>query len=62
MTTVCQEMAGVLQTLSKLNTKTLSPLQLRDWSAQKTVSRLSLYDDFYRFVSNCVIVLLVWFV
>ncbi|XP_067943129.1 nesprin-1-like [Watersipora subatra] len=34
--TVMQEMKGVLETLSQLNSQTLSPLQLREWSASKS--------------------------
>lgn len=37
LVTVRQEMTGVLEALSHLNNKTLSPLRLREWSAQKMV-------------------------
>lgn len=42
--TVRQEMTGVLETLSQLNSQTLSPLRLQEWSAKKLVSQTQLLD------------------
>jgi len=37
LVSIHQEITGVLETLSKLNTNSLSPLRLKEWSVQKMV-------------------------